>query len=1201
MHNKITPLEKAIELIDAGNNIFITGGGGVGKSYILNKLKKHYGDKLQLTSTTGVSAYNIGGQTIHSFAGIYKNRIYLSFPDTKKKLIKNLKECKILAIDEISMLHKETLDSMDSAFKEITGRKDKPFGGVQMVVIGDFFQLPPVQKQTNKCAKSKPEDLQYCFKSAAWNAAGFITLDLQEVKRQSDKKFISALNKVRTGNITQEVIDLFEERERKFNIEADSKILRIFSKKIKMNSHNNVMLTNDKNCSGNIKTYVAADYYCETIDNKKEEYVIPELKYNKIENKDYKIAKAIMERECRYPQKINLRNGCRVMLLKNLNQEKGLVNGSCGVIKSHSEDDVVVKFDKINEEITIKKDIFYFQYRYTEDEETGKVIKKAVKREQFPLQLAYAITIHKAQGMTFDKLVIDLDNIFSEGMSYVALSRNRTLENLYIKHFKSKEIKTSQEVIDFYNNLENRIIFTEDGEMIEDFAQKSEVKTDYSENQDNSYDSGAEITIPRPSDEAENLYNDLYSLNENSCIYEYTIAHYNDEIELDPNNCSSLSNRAEALCSLKDYENAVKDWNRILDIDPEYEIDYFKKAYAEHKIDNNEQAIEDYTKYLLDNPKSASAYNNRGRAKECFEYCNYKDAIEDYNNAVKLDPDNCMYLNNRARAYYWHKDYIEAIDDWNKVADFCSESDSSEYAFPETEKSLYKKALMLMADAYYENDEYDNAVNNWNKVLEIDNESDINYFDKAYAEGEIGLYNEAIDDYTKYLEDNPDSAVAYNNRGWAKYSKDYSMEDAIEDYNKAINIEPDDYVYINNRAIAYYENDEYEKAIADWNKVLEINPEYEIDYFDKANAEYKEGLFNDAILSVEKHLSDNFDDEDALKLQNLIKDELYKNNQESLVSKYLENAELYYEDEEYEKAVDEWNKILEIDPEYEINYFDKAYAEDEIGFSSEAIDDYTKYLEQNSESHSAYNNRGLCQYNLEYYEKSIPDYNKAIELAPENPMYINNRANAYFCTDEYEKAIKDWNKVLNINPEYDINYYWKAIAEKQIGKYEDALLSINKYLNDNPENKFAIDCKKNIEDKLSEIKNKKFINKYKQKAAEYLKQGFYNDAYEQCEKILAIDPDNAYAHMYLGAYYHYTKNYSMAENEYKRAIEIDNEFGKAYKNLGILMHEQRAYELAIQYYEYAEKYDASLSDIKEFKEQAQKSIANNSRSFDNDD
>ena len=148
-------------------------------------------------------------------------------------------------------------------------------------------------------------------------------------------------------------------------------------------------------------------------------------------------------------------------------------------------------------------------------------------------------------------------------------------------------------------------------------------------------------------------------------------------------------------------------------------------------------------------------------------------------------------------------------------------------------------------------------------------EYEINYFDKAYAEDEIGFSSEAIDDYTKYLEDNPDSAVAYNNRGWAKkYSKDYSMEDAIEDYNKAIDLESDNADYTNNRAIAYYENDEYEKAIADWNKVLEINPEYEIDYFDKANAEYKEGFFNDAILSVEKHLSDNFDDEDALKLQN---------------------------------------------------------------------------------------------------------------------------------------------------------------------------------------------------------------------------------------------------------------------------------------------------------------------------------------------
>ncbi len=1044
MHNKITPLEKAVELIDAGNNIFITGGGGVGKSYILNKLKNHYGNKLQLTSTTGVSAYNIGGQTIHSFAGIYKNRIYLSFPDTKKKLIKNLKECKILAIDEISMLHKETLDSLNSAFKEITGRKDKPFGGIQMVVIGDFFQLPPIQRQTNKCVKSKPEDLQYCFKSAAWNAAGFITLDLQEVKRQSDKKFISALNKVRTGNITQEVIDLFEERERKFNIEADSKILRIFSKKIKMNSHNNVMLTKDENCSGNIKTYIAADYYCETIDNKKEEYVIPKLKYNEIENKDYKIAKAIMERECRYPQKINLRNGCRVMLLKNLNQEKGLVNGSCGVVKSHSENEIVVKFDKIDEEITIKKDNFYFQYRYIEDKKTGKVTIKGVKRVQFPLQLAYAITIHKSQGMTFDKLVIDLDNIFSEGMSYVALSRNRTLENLYIKHFKSKEIKTSQEVIDFYNNLENRIIFTEDGEMIEDFAQNFEEKTDFSENQENLSDSDEEISVPQPSGEEEDLYNDLYSLNEYSDIYEYTIANYNNEIDSDPNNCLSLNNRAEAFCNIKDYEKAVKDWNKILEIDTEYEIDYFKKAYAEHKIDNNKQAIEDYTRYLEDNPKCASAYNNRGRVKECFEYCNYKDAIEDYNAAIMLEPDNCMYLNNRARAYYWNKDYIEAIEDWNKVANLFSKNGALKNNFPENEKELYKKALLLMAEAYYENDEYENAVNSWKKVLEIDPKYNIDYFDKAYAEQEIGLYNEAIDDYTRYIESNPDNAVSYNNRALIKdYLNKYSLDEIIHDYNKAIELEPKNCTILNNRAETYYANKNYKDAIDDWNRILKLDAESEIHYAHKANAEYHEELFNEAILSIKKYLNDNPEDEDAIELQNTINDELSQNNNKNLISEYLEK-------------------------------------------------------------------------------------------------------------------------------------------------------------NENPENKYAMDCKNTLEDNLAEIKNKRLINKYRQKIVECFKQGFYNDAYELCEKILAIDSNNAYAHMYLGAYYHYTKNYSMAEEEYKCAIKIDNKFAKAYKNLGILMQEQKDYQSAIQCYEFAEKYDASLSDVKDFKEQAQKHLTNNSKSFDDD-
>lgn len=1128
-----SPLEKAIELIDAGNNIFITGGGGVGKSYLLNQLKKHYGDDLKITSTTGVSAYNIAGQTIHSFAGIYKNKIYLSFPDTKRKLTKNLKECRILAIDEVSMLHKETLDSLNSAFKEITGNRNKPFGGIQMIFIGDFFQLPPVPQKTNRYSKSK--NAEYCFKSHAWEAGKFITLDLQEVKRQSDKKFISALNKVRTGNITQDVIDLFEEREKKFDIKADSKTLCIFSKKEKMNKHNDNMLKEDDNCSGAKSTYTATDYYCETIDKEKQEYIIPVVKKGDIENKEYIIAKAILERECRYPKEINIRNGCRVMLLKNLDQAKGLVNGSCGVVKSHSDDEVIVKFDKVNEEQVIKKDSFYFQYRYIEDEKTGQVIKNGVKRVQFPLQLAYAITIHKSQGMTFDELVVDLENVFDKGMSYVALSRNRTLENLYIRHFKSKEIKTSQEVIDFYNNLKNCITFTEDGEMIEKLGETIE-----EENKDTISPSSETIIISKVPETEDDEYNDPMGTNEYSDGYEYSIALNTEKINSDPNNCMYLNYRAEAYYGNQEYENALNDLNKILKIDPEYEIDYFKKAYVEHKTDNNQQAIEDYTEYLKYNPNCAAAYNNRGWAKECCEYCNYKDAIEDYSEAINLDSCNCRYLNNRARAYYWNQEYENALNDWNKVLAI-----DPNYKI---DYSCKVHAESEIAEIDYDNEDYEKAVDKWNEILKTDPEHQINYFDKAYAESEIKQYENAISDYTIYIDNNPDSSAAYNNRGVCKHNQgDY--EGAINDYNKFLELEPNDCICLNNRANAYYKNNEYEKAINDWNEILNLDSEYEINYYSKAYAEKELGLFEVAILSIEKELNKYPDDEDALNLKSIISENLSQND-ENLISEYLENAESYYEKEEYEKAVNEWNKILELNPDCEIDYFNKADAEYEIEKYSDSIDDYTKHLASNSDDAGAFNNRGLCKGKLKDYKDAIKDYNKAIKLEPKNPTFINNRADAYYWNDEYEKAVKDWNKVLKIDSKYPIYYFEKAYAENEIGLYEDAISSIEDYLNENPNNEKALNLKNTINDNLSQYNNEKLILEYIENAESYYENKEYKKAVSEWNKVLEINQEyninyfrKAYAEDEIG-------QYSEAIDDYTKYLLIEPESDAAYNNRG---------------------------------------------------
>lgn len=1303
MLDKITPLEKAIELIDAGNNIFITGGGGVGKSYILRKLKEHYDKyykddkKFQITSTTGVSAFNIGGQTIHSFAGIFHKKIYVNYPDTKRKLTKNLKECKILAIDEISMLDKVTLDSLNNAFKEITGLWNKPFGGIQMVFIGDFFQLPPVPDNNNRFSKYKKMDkVEYCFNSYAWEAGNFITLNLQEVKRQSDKNFISALNKIRTGNITQEVTNLFKEREENHSIETNHKILYLFSRTEKMDKHNNNMLSEDENCSGKIKTYTANDYYCKLVDDKK--VIEDEIPSAGSKNDKYKEPKSKLNLECRYSEEINLRNGCRVMLLKNLDLEKGLVNGSCGIVKSHSENGVVVKFDKIDEEITIKKETFSFQYRYMEDEKTKKVTKEIAKRIQFPLQLAYAITIHKAQGMTFDELVIDLDNIFSEGMSYVALSRNRTLENLYIKHFKPKEIKTSKEVIDFYANLKNCITFTEDGDMIENFGQTADEKPQnrqnlqkanesiYGETQYENVDetnaeyseNNSDNTVPYNNQDENEYFEDIGC---NRAIIECT-----QKINSDPMNASNFNTRAEAYYGNKEYENAVKDWNNVLKLDSEFEIKYFDKACAEYKLGQYPEAIDDYTKYLDDNYEDALAYYYRGHAKEYSLDYNYKDVIEDYSLAIEYEPDNTAYLNDRAKAYYLVNDYENAVDDWNEILEINSEykidyfdKANAEYKIEQYENALEsiekyldynpkdedaenlknwlnkklepdnnKKLIaeyLENAEAYYENEEYENAVNEWNKILEVDPEYEINYFDKAYAEDEIELYSEAIDDYTKYLKNSPNSAAAYNNRGWAKEcSQDYSIKDAIEDYSIAIKLEPEKAKYINNRAKAYYNNEKYEKAIDDWNKVLDLDPYYKINYYYKADAEYKIdqyeeaiedytrylehnpndadayngraeahycanndekaindwnkvfeidskysiyyygkadaeyniNLLDDAIISVEKYLNKHPEDEDAQKLKDLINNKLQQKNNENILSEYLENAESYYENEEYEKAVNEWNKILELNPDYEIDYFDKAYSEYCIEKYSEAIEDYTKYLSNNPKDAGAFNDRGSCKFCLRDYIGAIQDLLSAVKFDPDNCLYIGNCAEAYYANKEYEKAVKKWNKVLNLDSTHSINYFNKAYAEYKVGLYPESILSVDKCLKEEPNNKDAKDLKNMINIIILKDKNEKLISKYIKKAKDSIENNYYEDAKKYCEEIIKLDENNAYAHLYLGVCYYYNNDYYMAEEEYKKAIDIDNKFGKAYANIGFIMHNKGKYESAIKYFEIAKKHDPSV-------------------------
>lgn len=423
-------LNKITELIQKGENLFITGYAGTGKSYILNKLKRKF--QIDVTSTTGLAAVNVQGQTIHSWAGVgicnkpVKDVVEKILQRTKLK--KQINECKTLAIDEISMLDAKTFDYIDEVLRNMLDGS-KPFGGIQVLLFGDFFQLPPVEKESG-----------FCFNSKTWQALDLKTIFLEKIYRQNDENFIKSLNNLRLNRLTNEDIRLFYDREVNYNT-YDSDILHIFSTNKEADNYNVFKFNSVKKPL----------HVFNSVDKIHRKRAIIEVDKNNPDERltqfDFKTLETF-DKSCKAPPVLELKEGCRVMLLKNLNFNKGLINGACGTVlelkKDEDDEYILVKFDNEVEEI-IQKHTFE-AYR------DGEVV---VSREQYPLRLAYGITIHKSQGMTLDKLIVDCNRIFECGQVYVALSRIKSIDGLYLKSFNPKKIWANEEVLNFYKSVRN--------------------------------------------------------------------------------------------------------------------------------------------------------------------------------------------------------------------------------------------------------------------------------------------------------------------------------------------------------------------------------------------------------------------------------------------------------------------------------------------------------------------------------------------------------------------------------------------------------------------------------------------------------------------------------------------------------------------------------------------------------------------------
>ncbi len=392
--------EQALAILKSGDNVFLTGSAGTGKTYVLNKYIQYLKARkvpVSITASTGIAATHLQGTTIHAWSGIgIKDSLSLrNLRDLKEKkyLKKHIEKTKVLIIDEISMLHKKQFDLVNEVL-QFFRENDKAFGGIQVVLCGDFFQLPPIGSsgETNRD--------KFCFMSQSWLSANLSICYLTDQYRQTDSELNDILNEIRQGFVSERSLALLQSSNDSIDLKEPT---RLYTHNMDVDRINTAHIEEIK---GRKKLFKA------------------KVKGN------LKLAETI-KRSIMAPETLELKNDAKVMFVKN-NYEKGYLNGSLGkVVRYNDEGYPVVQLNN-GSEITAEPEDWRIE------DEAGKLLVSYV---QVPLRLAWAITVHKSQGMTLDGAVMDLSKTFEKGQGYVALSRIKALSGLQLKGFNNTALE----------------------------------------------------------------------------------------------------------------------------------------------------------------------------------------------------------------------------------------------------------------------------------------------------------------------------------------------------------------------------------------------------------------------------------------------------------------------------------------------------------------------------------------------------------------------------------------------------------------------------------------------------------------------------------------------------------------------------------------------------------------------------------------
>ena len=409
-------------------SLFLTGKAGTGKTTFLREVVRYTKKKCIVLAPTGIAAVNAGAMTIHSFfqfglgpfvQGVIEPKSDFRINKSKLELIRHLQ---LLIIDEVSMVRADLMDHIDVELRRIR-RNSKPFGGVQLLMIGDLQQLPPIAHGGEDELLRQYYKTLYFFSSSALKRMKYSFIELKNVYRQTDRHFIDILNHARDCTLTsQDISDL------------NARYIPGFSPK-------------------------PEDGYIRLMTHNRQVDYVNETELEKLDSKPYTFVAAVTGTfpEESYPtaNSLTLKKGAQVMFIKN-DPERRFINGTLGEVKSIDKNSIAVRLAESGTVIDVEP-MEWQNIRYQFDEESKEISSKQIGRfKQYPLKAAWAITVHKSQGLTFDKAIIDVHAAFSPGQAYVALSRCRTLDGLVLGSPVSASVFMRDNAVDAYMNYISR-------------------------------------------------------------------------------------------------------------------------------------------------------------------------------------------------------------------------------------------------------------------------------------------------------------------------------------------------------------------------------------------------------------------------------------------------------------------------------------------------------------------------------------------------------------------------------------------------------------------------------------------------------------------------------------------------------------------------------------------------------------------------